>query len=263
MLHALTRGVSATLPQCQLTHIARQPIDVELARQQHRAYEEALRELGAAITSLPPLDQMPDAVFVEDTAVVLDEVLVPCRMGSPSRAGEVFSVAEELAFRRRVLSLPPAGTLEGGDVLRIGKTLYVGLSKRTTQEGIDGLREILLPYGYQVIPVRVSRCLHLKSAASYLGRNIMLVNSSWVDVRPFKGYEIIEVLSSEPRGANVLMIKDTPVVPASHISTQKLLQRLGFIARLVDISELLKAESGVTCSSIIFEDERPPRPTIR
>ncbi len=256
MLNALTRGVSASIANCELTHLPRTPIDLELARQQHHAYEDLLRDLGVRVTSLPPMESFPDAVFVEDAAVVLDEVLVPARMGTASRAGEVFSVAEELAFHRRVLSLPPSGTLEGGDVVRVGKKLYVGITRRTSQAGVEGLRSILMPYGYEVIDVRVTGCLHLKSGCSYLGRNMMLMNSSWVDSRQFRGFEIIEVPSNERGGANVLVVAETLVIPKSFPATRQLLERRGFRTKAIDISELLKAEAGVTCESIIFESDK-------
>ena len=151
MLVALTRAVSRTLNDCELTFQKYESIDVELARKQHAAYEDALRKVGAKLISMAALDLCPDAVFVEDTAVVLDEVLVPARMGAQSRAREVFSVAEELAFCRRVLSLPPQGSLEGGDVIRAWKTIFVGISRRTDEAGAEGLRTILQPYGYNVV----------------------------------------------------------------------------------------------------------------
>jgi dimethylargininase len=237
VLAALTRGVSRTINDCELTFQKYDVINVDLARQQHAAYEEALRQLGAKLISMPPLDLSPDAVFVEDTAVVLDEVLVPARMGVASRAREVFSVAEELAFCRRVLSLPPQGSLEGGDVIRAWKTIFVGITKRTDEAGADGLRTILEPYGYGVVPVKVRGALHLKSGCSYLGRNMLLLNSSMVDTRVLKGYEIFE----------------TAIVPANFPATQKLLRRVGFNVMSLDVSELQKAEAGVTCCSILFD----------
>ena len=253
MLAALTRGVSRTINDCELTFQNYEVINVDLARQQHAAYEDALRQLGAKVISLPPLDLSPDAVFVEDTAVVLDEVLVPARMGVPSRAREVFSVAEELAFCRRVLSLPPQGSLEGGDVVRAWKTIFVGISRRTDEAGAEGLRAILAPYGYGVVPVKVRGALHLKTACSYLGRNMLLLNSSMVDTRALKPYEILEVPSNEPAAANVVVVGETAIVPASFPATQKLLRRVGFTVISLDVSELQKAEAGVTCCSILFD----------
>lgn len=253
MLAALTRGVSRAFNDCELTFKTYETIDVELARQQHKAYEDALRQIGANVISMAPLDRSPDSVFVEDTAVVLDEVLVPARMGVQSRAGEVFSVAEELAFCRHVLSLPPQGTLEGGDVIRAWKTLFVGLSKRTDQAGVDGLKAILEPRGYNVVGVKVRGALHLKSACSYLGRNMLLLNSSMVDTRVLRGYEILEVPSNEPAGANVLVVGETAIVPSAFPATQKLLRRMSFTVISVDVSEILKAEGGVTCCSILFD----------
>jgi len=253
VLVALTRAVSRTINDCELTFQKYEAIDVELARKQHAAYEDALRKVGTKLISMAALDLCPDAVFVEDTAVVLDEVLVPARMGTQPRAREVFSVAEELAFCRRVLSLPPQGSLEGGDVIRAWKTIFVGISGRTDEAGAEGLRAILQPYGYNVVPVKVRGALHLKTACSYLGRNMLLLNSAMVETRALKGYEILEVPSNEPAGANVLVVGETAIVPANFPATQKLLRRMGFEVISLDVSELQKAEAGVTCCSIIFD----------
>ena len=253
MLAALTRAVSRTINDCELTFQKYETIDVELARKQHAAYEDALRQVGAKVISMAALDMCPDAVFVEDTAVVLDEVLVPARMGVQSRAREVFSVAEELAFCRRVLSLPPQGSLEGGDVIRAWKTIFVGISRRTDEAGAEGLRTILQPYGYGVVTVKVRGALHLKTACSYLGRNMLLLNSAMVDTRALKGYEILEVPSNEPAAGNVLVVGETAIVPANFPATQKLLRRMGFAVISLDVSELQKAEAGVTCCSILFD----------
>jgi dimethylargininase len=141
-------------------------------------------------------------------------------------------------------------------VVRVGKKLYVGITRRTSQAGVEGLRSILTPYGYEVIEVRVHGCLHLKSGCSFLGRNMMLMNSSWIDSRPFRGYEIIEVPSNERGGANVLLVADTLVLPKSFPATRQLLERRGFRTKAIDLSELLKAEAGVTCESIVFESDK-------
>src|SRR5688572_7023332 len=171
---AITREVSSSINECELAFHARQPIDVAKAIAQHKAYRECLAELGARIVSLPAEPGLPDAVFVEDAAVVLDEIAVIANMGAASRRGEVVSVAEALARYRPIEYLKAPATLDGGDVMRIERTLFVGLSRRTNRQGVEQLSDLVRPYGYQVHPIEVTGCLHLKSACSYVGRNTIL-----------------------------------------------------------------------------------------
>ena len=253
MLTAITRAVSPTLGDCQLEHLDRQPIDVQRAAAQHRAYEVCLRELGARVISLPAAVECPDGVFVEDPALVLDEVAVVTRMGAGARRAESESLAEAVARFREVRRLGEPATLEGGDVMRIGRTLYVGRSRRTNAAGIEQLAEIVAPYGYRVVAVEVTGCLHLKSACCYLGGDRILANRNWIDPAPLAGFSFVDVAAQEPRGANVLRIGDTVLIPAAFPQTAGVLSAAGFQPRLVDTSELLKAEAGVTCVSLLFE----------
>src|SRR5579872_485117 len=167
MLIALTRGVSPTLGNCELQELDRQPIDIAKAIEQHRRYERCLEELGARVLALPADPRFPDGVFVEDPALVLDEIAVMTRMGAASRRGESESIATALAEFRSLTWIHEPGTLEGGDVMRIGENLYVGASLRTNGEGIRQLTEAAAPFGYTVIAVPVHGCLHLKSASCY------------------------------------------------------------------------------------------------
>lgn len=192
-------------------------------------------------------------MFVEDPAVVVDEVAVMTRMGAESRRAESESLAVALARYRPVRWLREPATLEGGDVLRIGKTLYVGLSNRTNQAGIAQLEEELRPFGYSVRPVEVRACLHLKSACCWLGDRAILANREWLDTAAFDGLTIVDVPASEPRAANVLAVGETVLLPAAFPETARLIERLGWKVRTLDISELMKAEAGLTCSSILLE----------
>jgi len=253
MLTAITRAVSPTIGDCQLEHLDRRPIDVSKAAEQHRAYETCLRDLGARVISLAAAEDCPDGVFVEDPALVLDEIAVLTRMGAAARRAESDSLAQAVSQFRRIERLSEPATLEGGDVMRIGKTLYVGLSRRTNREGIGQLAAIVAPFGYRVISVRVSGCLHLKSACCHLGDNRILANREWIDPGALTGFDIVEVPQDEPRGANVLGIGDAVLIPSAFPRTAEVLERSGFHPRALDTSELLKAEAGVTCMSLLFE----------
>jgi dimethylargininase len=253
MLTAITRAVSPTLGDCQLEHLDRQSIDVDKAIAQHRAYEDCLRELGVRVVSLPAAVDCPDGVFVEDPALVLDEVAIATRMGAEARRAESESLAEAVAQFREVKRLTGPATLEGGDVMRIGKTLYVGWSKRTNRAGIEQLGELLAPFGYRVVTVDVSGCLHLKSACCYLGGDRILANREWIDHTALKGFNIIDVPPAEARAANVLRIGDAVLIPKVFKWTAEVLSAQGYQPRLVDTSELMKAEAGVTCMSLLFD----------
>ena len=253
MLIAITRGVSLSIGRCELTHLPREPIDLERARAQHRRYEEALASLGCEIHRLPAEPTMPDSVFVEDTAVVLDELAIITRPGAASRRPETAAVAEALRPYRRLFRIEPPGTLDGGDVLRIGKMVFVGLSRRTDRAGIEQLRDLLDPFGYAVKGVRVKGCLHLKSAVTQVAEETLLINPAWVNAGAFGAMELIEVDPSEPFAANALLVGETAVYPAAYPRTVERLGAHGIRVRIIDISELAKAEGGVTCCSLIFD----------
>lgn len=257
MLTAITRQVSPTINQCELSFHARQPIDVAKAIAQHEAYRRCLAELGVHMVSLPAQPDLPDAVFVEDPAVVVEEVAVISVMGAPSRRPEAKSLADALSRYRPIKFLTEPATLDGGDVMRIGRTVFVGSSKRTNSEGIAQLSDILRPYDYQVNPVAVTGCLHLKSACSYVGNNTILLNRVWIEEQPLLNFELIDVPEEEPAAANVLLVKEVVILPQSFPQTRALLERRGFRVTTIDVSELQKAEGGVTCTSLIFEDNNP------
>lgn len=253
MLRAITRAVSPAIVNCELSFIPRQPIDLQIACAQHRAYELLLEKLGAHVVSLPPEPDLPDSMFVEDPAVVLDELAVIFPLGTESRRPEAASLAQAISKFRKLEHITLPGTLEGGDILRIGRKLFVGVTKRSNAEGIRQLAAILLPHRYEVIPVPVTGCLHLKSAVTFLGRNTLLANRAWFDPAPFSGYNWIDVDPSEPHASNGLALGNTIIFPASFPRTRALIEARGFHVTPLDISELQKAESGLTCSSLIFE----------
>ena len=253
MLRALTRQVSPSFAACELTFLDRQPIDVAKAIEQHRNYEACLTDLGIHVMSLPADDAFPDGVFVEDAAIVLDEVAIVTRPGAESRRGETKSIAQALSNFRELRYIREPGTLEGGDVLLVGRTLYVGLSRRTNREGISQLTDVVDSLGYRVVLVEVTGCLHLKSGACWAGGDMILANREWVDVNQFRDFKIIEVPSDEPSAADVLPIGDALLVPSNFVHTRKILEALGIQVHPIDVSELQKAEAGVTCMSLLFE----------
>jgi dimethylargininase len=253
MLTAITRAVSPAIARCELTFLDRRPISLAKAQEQHRRYEQLLEKLGARVISLPAEPDLPDSMFVEDTALVLDEVAVLLFPATESRRGELASVAKALAPFRKLEHIEPPATIEGGDILRIGERLFAGLSSRTNEAGVRRLSALLAPYGYEVFPVRVTGCLHLKSAVTCIGRNTLLANRAWFDAAPFGGYEWIDVDPQEPHAANALAIGEAVLFPASFPKTRARLEARGFRIEALDISELQKAEAGLTCSSLLFE----------
>lgn len=256
MLSALTRGVSPSIGDCKLTFMERERIDVAGATRQHEAYKQCLTKMGVQVTSLDLLPEAPDAVFIQDTAVVVDEVAVVASMGAVCRAEEVESVAQALSSHRPLKRLSPPATLEGGDVVQIGRTLYVGDSGRTNREGIRQLSDILAPYDYEVRPVGVRGCLHLSTGCSYLGRGLMLLNPVWVDAEQFRQFEILEVPETESWAANTIAAGDTVLMASAFERTCALVEERGFNVIATDISELQKAEGALTCMSIIFDARR-------
>jgi dimethylargininase len=249
---AITREVSEGIVHCELTHLERTPIDVDVARQQHDRYEACLASLGCRVTRLTANPQMPDSVFIEDIAVVLDEVAVITLPGAPSRRSETPAVVAGLEPHRPLLRITPPATLDGGDVLQVGKTLYVGLSTRSSPASLDQLRDLLKPFGYRLQGIPVQGCLHLKSAATLVAPDTLLINPGWVDSSRFGRMRTIPVHASEPFAANALLLDQVVVYPASYPATQERLEQAGISVQTVDVSELAKAEGGVTCCSLIF-----------
>ncbi len=249
---AITRKLSPAIARCELTHIGRVPIDLERAEAQHAAYERALARLGCEVVSLPAEPDLPDAVFVEDTVVVVDELAVITRPGAAARRRETASVAAVLAEHRPLAAIDEPGTLDGGDVLRVGRCFWVGLTGRTNREGVAQLAALVAPHGYTVEAVPVAGCLHLKTAVTQVGPATVLLNPAWVDPAPFQGLDRLEVDPAEPFAANALLVGDSAIYPTAFPRTAARLERAGTRLEPVDVSELAKAEGAVTCCSIIL-----------
>ncbi len=249
---AITRAVSPAMNRCELTFLPRRSIDIAKAGEQHRRYEDCLRRLGVRVISLPPEADLPDAAFVEDPAVVLEGVAVIARMGAASRRREAESLAAALASFRPLRWMAAPAMLEGGDVIRVGTRLWVGRSRRSNAEGIRQLGALVNPFGYSVEAVEVRGCMHLKTGCCYLGEGRMLANRGWIDAAALGGFEIWEVPKEEPWGANVLVVGETVLVPESAPRTRRLLESRGMRVEEVEIGELMKAEAGLTCLSLLF-----------
>ncbi len=251
---ALTRDVSDSIHACELTAIDRAAVDVGKARAQHAAYEDALRSCGCRVERVPRADALADAVFVEDTAVVLPEIAIITRPGAASRREETVSVEAALLPYRSIRRIQAPGTLDGGDVLRMRRTLYVGVSTRSNPSGVEQLERFLDPFGYRVVPVAVHGCLHLKSAVTEVAESILLFQKEWIDQAPFADHEPIEIDPTEPYAANALRIGDQLIYPLSFPKTLEKMVNRGLSVRTVDVSELAKAEGAVTCCSLIFTE---------
>ena len=252
MLIAVTRAVSPTFADCELTHRPRDPINVANAVAEHAMYEQTLRSLGATVIRAPAEPALPDAVFVEDAAIVLDEVAVITRPGAPSRRPETASLANVLGKYRPLQQIQQPGTLDGGDVLRVGRTLYVGLSSRTNRDAIAELETLLSEWDYEVSPVPLNGCLHLKSAVTQVGEDLLLINERMVTPECFGPIGRVNVAPDEPDGANALWIGGAVVYPAHYPRTAERLDRAGVRVVEVPSTEFAKAEGGVTCCSLVF-----------
>ncbi len=249
---AITRDISPRFNECEITHIERTPIDVDRARAQHRAYVNALKQLGCNILELPAEANLPDSVFVEDTAVILPEAALLTRPGADSRKPEVESIAQALSPLVKLLFIREPATLDGGDVLVVGKRIFVGISTRSNDEAIRQLQQLLNGYGYIVTGVPLRDCLHLKSAVTRVDDHTLLINKNWVDTAYFADYRLIEIDPSEPHAANCLPVGDVVIFPAAFPQTRAKLEEHGYKVLPVEVDELAKAEGAVTCCSLIL-----------
>jgi len=243
------------LGDCELTFQARQAIDLAEAIRQHAAYCDALKRAEIAVEVLPAADDLPDAVFVEDTAVVLDEIAVMARPGAASRRAEVATVAEALRRHRHLLRIEAPGTLDGGDVLRVGRQLFVGLTLRTNEAGYAQLSRAAEQHGYRTIPARVKNCLHLKSAVTVLNEDTLLINREWVDAKELSGFRQLQVAEAEPFAANCLALGGMVYLSARCARTRDMLESNQFATQALQMSEFEKAEAALTCLSLVFPSE--------
>ncbi|MBF4619073.1 N(G),N(G)-dimethylarginine dimethylaminohydrolase [Clavibacter sp. VKM Ac-2873] len=246
---ALVRIPSSRLADGELTHIERRPVDAELADQQWERYVLALEEGGWSTREVPPADDHPDSVFVEDAVLVLGTTAVLLTSGADSRRGERIGVERALEdMDLEVTSIDLPATIDGGDVLEVGRTLYVGSSSRTNAAGIQRLREIATPLGYAVVGVPVSRTLHLKSQVTALPDGTVIGYEPLVD-QPRLFPSFLPVPEAEGT-AVVALGDDTLLLSAAAPRTADLLRSLGYEVVTVDISEFEKLEGCVTCLSV-------------
>jgi dimethylargininase len=250
---AITRGVSSAIARCELSHIDRIPIDVGRARAQHAAYERALESLGFQLIRIEASDDHPDCVFVEDTAIVVPELAIMARPGAASRRGETAAVAAVLERYRPLAFIEAPGTIDGGDVLRVGHSVFVGRSSRTNDTAVAQLGTLLVPHGYEIILVAIAGALHLKSAVTQVAEGTLLINRAWVDAGPFARFTLIDVEATEPFAANALLAGATAIYANAFPRTKARLESRGIRVLGVDASELAKAEGGVTCGAILLE----------
>jgi len=253
-LIAITRDVSPSIVNCELTHLAREPIDVGRARTQHADYERALEQLGCEVRRLPATDDMPDSVFIEDVAVVFDEIAVITHPGAVSRRPEITEVFRVLSHHRPIVQIGAPGTLDGGDVLVAGRSVFVGRSGRSNDAGIGQLRGAIASYGYTVLATSVLGCLHLKSAITALDDRTLLANRRWIHEKDFSGFEVVEVDPAEPMAANIVRVGNGHLYAAGFPRTLERVEKRGYAVTSVDVSEIAKAEGAVTCCSLIFVD---------
>ena len=225
---------------------------MRVARAQHEAYEETLASLGCDVRRVPASEKLPDSVFIDDMAVVLDEIAIVTRPGAATRRAETPAVAEVLAAHRPLAHIQFPATMDGGDVLVVGRSVFVGCSSRTNAAALEQFRQIVTPHGYRVEGLDVGRCLHLKSAVTALDERVLLLNPAWLPAEVFRGYSVIHVDPDEPLAANVLRVGLRLVYPSDFPRTLERICRQGFDVTTTDITELAKAEGAVTCCSLVL-----------
>jgi dimethylargininase len=253
--HAYLREVPDAFVHCVTDRPPNPPLDPVLARRQHASYRDALEGGGFSTTSIPGDEAHPDCCFVEDTAVVVDGRALATRPGHPSRLGEVPPVAAALGEAMPVTVMAPPARLDGGDVLRVGGRLFVGSSERTDTAGIGALAEFA-GAGWEVVRVTVDGVLHLKSAATALDDETLLVEPGRVDESAFTGLRLLRPAPGEVHAANLVRLPDGAVLcPAAAPRTAAVIEAAGFEARTVDVSELGRADGGLTCLSIRVRGE--------
>jgi len=251
---ALVHSPSQKMTSCLRMNRGGPEINIQLALQQHTGYRRMLERCGVKVRTLDVNSQLPDCVFIEDTAVVLDEVAILCSMGHVSRRDEPGGIEPVLQQYRNVLRIELPATIDGGDVLRVGSRLLVGLSKRTNAAAVEALTGIVARFGYSVAPIKVSGCLHLKSACTALPDGRLLANTEWLDATDLQQFEIVHVPDNEPDAANVALIGNTVCAAAGHPETADLIRRLGFNVETTDLSEFAKADGCVTCLSLLIRE---------
>jgi dimethylargininase len=226
--------------------------DFELALRQHAAYCQTLTDLGLAVTVLDAAPGFPDACFVEDTAVVCEHVAVLTPLGAPSRQGEQLTIEPELAKHKPVVRITPPALIEGGDVLQVDKTFYVGLSERTNRAGAQALADTVAPYGYETIIIACCPSLHFKTDVNFIGNNTILVSPCCDSLPELSGFQRVIVEDDEAYARNCLYINGTVIVPEGFPKTLAKVRATGVDTVVIDVSEFRKLDGGLTCLSLRF-----------
>jgi len=249
---AIVRDVSDTFQECVTSFHTKVQIDVALAKRQHRHYCNILSSLGLKLISIEADDILPDCCFTEDTAIVIDDLSIITYPGTPSRVRETIEIEKILSPLKTIVHINEPGTIEGGDVLKIGKKIYIGSSSRTNEEGIRQVALVVEPKGYQVIPVKIKNTLHLKSVCTYMGRGCILLAEGYLDDTIFSEYDKVIVPKEEEYCANCLVVQGNVLIPKGFPKTKQLIENKGFPIIEIEMSEIEKAEGALTCLSVII-----------
>ena len=220
--------------------------------EQHRAYVATLKKQGLKVTDLEPLDEYPDAYFVEDPVVVTPDVAVITIPGAPSRQGEQDSLVPHLEPFREIAHVQPPGTVDGGDVLMVDHHFFIGISARTNANGAEQLGRILHKFGYTWVTVTVANGLHLKSDVNYIGHNTLLISARYAAAEQFCDYNKIVLSDEESYAANSLWLNDHLIMPKGFPRTKDQLKHRGYDILELEVSEVRKMDGGLTCLSLRF-----------
>lgn len=250
--NAIVREIANTYNNCVVTFSDTPLIDVSLAKQQHNNYCNVLSQVGVDITKLEADDNLPDCCFVEDTAIIIEDIAIITYLGTESRVNETYEIEKSLKNYKKIYHINLPGTIEGGDVLKIDKKIYVGISQRTNIEGINQLALIVKDKGYEVIGVNIWDTLHLKSACTYLGNNVVIFSQGHFDESIFSSYDTIIVPKEEEYCANTLTINGQVLIPKGFPITKGLITIKGFSVIELEMTEIQKAEGALTCLSLLF-----------
>lgn len=249
---AIVRDVPDSFQKCLTSFHTKVQIDVALAKHQHQQYCNTLSSLGLKLIRIEADDTLPDCCFTEDTAIVVDDFAVITIPGAPGRILETIEIEKILSPLKTIVHITNPGTIDGGDVLKIGKKIFIGNSARTNVEGISQVDTIVKPLGYEVIPVKIQDTLHLKSVCTYLGGGCILLAEGYLDDKIFSEYDKVVVPKEEEYCANCLVVKGNVLIPKGFPKTKGLIEMKGYRVVELDMSEIEKAEGALTCLSVIF-----------
>jgi len=224
--------------------------DYEKALEQHRAYCAALQQCGLALILLDADERYPDGCFVEDTAIVTEDVAILCNPGAASRRGEVAAVAEVLAKYRPLAAIKPPGTVDGGDIMRVNDHFYIGRSKRTNAEGARQLAAMLSEHGFTSSNIPVRSVLHLKTGVTYIGKDTFVAIDEFAG--RFASGQVLRVEEEEAYAANCLLANGTVLAPAGFPGVKGQIAELGYPIIEVEMTEFRKMDGGLTCLSLVF-----------